>query len=108
MRNATVALDNGDGYLTDVGINFAGDPVTPESGDETRRASIRDWGDLSTFAGYEEIDATGMTLTMPDCPPAERCPVDLATLYDNVSFELRRDGDTILHVEAGIPAKVAK
>ena len=108
VRNATVVLDNGDSYLTDVGINFAGDPVTPDSGDEPRRASIRDWGDLSTFAGYEEIDATGLTLTLPDCPPVERCPVDLSTLYGDVSFELRRDGETVLYVEAGIPTKVAK
>lgn len=108
VRNATVVLDNGDSYFTDVGINYAGDPVTPDSDDEPRRASIKDWGDLSTHAGYEEIDATGLTLTLPDCPPAQRCPVDLSMLHADVSFELRSDSATLLRVEAGIPARSAK
>ena len=108
VRNATVVLDSGGSYITDVGINYAGDPVSPDIDDEPRRASIKDWGDLSTHAGYEEIDATGLTLTLPDCPPARRCPVDLSTLHTDVSFELRSNDATLVRVEAGIPAHSAK
>ncbi len=107
VRNATVVLENGSDYLTDVGINFKGNPVSPVADGDARPATIRDWGDLSTFGGYEEIDATGMTLTTADCPPAERCPVDLDTLYRDITFDLRRDEETIIRVEAGVPSAVS-
>jgi hypothetical protein len=105
VRNATVMLENGSSYRTDVGINYSGDPLSPESAAEPRRASVKDWGDLSIHAGYEEIDATGFTLTLPDCPSGRTCPIDLATLYRDVSFELRRDGNTLVRVESGIPTE---
>ena len=103
VRNATIVLGNGDTYRSDVGINYDGHTLSPQSDDNPRRASVEDWGDLSTHAGYEEIDATGLTLTLPGCPAAERCPLDLSTLRRDVSFELRRDGKTLVRVEEGVP-----
>ncbi|MEN7548377.1 M14 family zinc carboxypeptidase [Rapidithrix thailandica] len=60
IRNATVNKEDGS-YTMDIGINHESDHEAEELPLKFT-ASIEDLGDLSTFYGYEEIDASGMTV----------------------------------------------
>lgn len=88
IRNATVVRE-GRSVTIDVGIN------QQEVNDKTAKAFyyksvIEDIGDLSTFHGLEEIDATGLTLT-----PANQYADTLDTVADLTKLDLpalRRDG----------------
>lgn len=59
LKNLTVA-NNGNNYLIDVGIN------NEEQFDKSRsgfyKSSIEDWGDLSIFHGYEELNLSGFEI----------------------------------------------
>ncbi|WP_461090732.1 M14 family zinc carboxypeptidase [Spirosoma gilvum] len=88
IRNATV-IREGRPVIVDVGINHT------EVSDEAARtfqykSTVEDIGDLSTFYGIEEIDATGLTLV-----PAQVYPETLDTVVDLAKLDLpalRRDG----------------
>lgn len=54
IRNATLHKDGHD-YLMDIGLML-------QDGDQNATAIIDDMGDLSTYYGYEEIDASGMQI----------------------------------------------
>ena len=94
IRNATTVRD-GHKITVDIGINRQ--EVNTDSARSFRYKSIiDDLGDLSTFSGLEEIDATGLTLT----------PAHLyADVLDSVEelntlnlATLRRDGITVFRV----------
>lgn len=94
IRNATV-VRNGHRVTVDIGINRQ--EVNIDLAQSFRYKSIiEDIGDLSTFAGLEEIDATGLILT-----PARvysdtlNTPADLRTL--DLAL-LRRAGVTVFKV----------
>ena len=88
IRNATV-MREGRPVLVDVGINHQ------EINDKAARtfsykSVVADIGDLSTFYGLEEIDATGLTLT-----PARQYADTLDSVADLAKLDLsalRRDG----------------
>ena len=94
IRNATV-MRNGKPVVVDVGIN------RHEVNDKTAqsfsyKSTIEDIGDLSTFHGLEEIDATGLTLV-----PARVHADTLNTAADLRKLDLialRREGVTVFRV----------
>ena len=61
IRNATV-VRNGKSYTVDVGINRQ-EINTDSARAFAYKSTIDDLGDLSTFHGLTELDATGLTLT---------------------------------------------
>jgi len=61
IRNATV-VRNGKPYTIDLGINHY-EVNTDSARTFSYRSTIEDIGDLSTFYGLTELDATGLTLT---------------------------------------------
>lgn len=61
IRNATT-IRNGKPVRVDVGINRY-EVNTDSARSYTYKSTIEDIGDLSTFSGLDEIDATGLTLT---------------------------------------------
>ncbi|GAB2599135.1 hypothetical protein GCM10027190_53900 [Spirosoma areae] len=94
IRNATVVRE-GRSVTIDIGINHT------EVNDELERtfhykSSVDDIGDLSTFYGIEEIDASGLTVA-----PAHTHPDTLNTVSDLATLDLpalRRDGVTVFTV----------
>lgn len=89
IRNAQIVRD-GQTYLMDVGINRAEVPVnTPAKW--LYRGNVEDIGDLSTFFGTEEIDATGMILEAPE-------PLRMGAKAD---FVLKRNGQVVLTIQNG-------
>lgn len=104
IRNATVVRE-GRNVTVDVGINRYEENI--DSARAFRyRSKIEDIGDLSTFYGLEEIDATSLTLTPARVfadtlnSPADLRKLDLPAL--------RRDGITVFRVRQakrdGVPA----
>lgn len=95
IRNATVVRD-GKNVLVDVGINYS------EVNDKDARSfqyksSIDDLGDLSTFYGLDEIDATGLTLV-----PAKTYSDVLNSAADLDKIDLpalRRDGTVLFRIK---------
>ncbi|QJD77996.1 M14 family zinc carboxypeptidase [Spirosoma rhododendri] len=61
IRNATT-IRNGKPVRVDVGINRY-EVNTDSARSYKYKSTVEDLGDLSTFSGLEEIDATGLTLT---------------------------------------------
>lgn len=51
---------NGYRYVTDIGIRRR---VRYQDGARYEQGEVDDWGDLSVYYGYEELDAEGMTVT---------------------------------------------
>ena len=89
IRNAQVVKD-GKTYLIDVGINRTESPVnTPAKW--LYRASIDDLGDLSTFFGNEEIDATGMVLEAPEA----------LRMGGKADLVLKRNGEVVVTIQNG-------
>lgn len=89
IRNAQVVKD-GKTYLMDVGINRTESPVnTPAKW--LYRASIDDLGDLSTFFGNEEIDATGMVLEAPEA----------LRMGGKADLVLKRNGKVVVTIQNG-------
>ena len=104
IRNATV-VQNGKPVILDIGINRY--EVTTDSGPYEAtpgfyyRSVIEDLGDLSTFNGLEEIDATGLTLT-----PIQVYPdlLESANDLDQLDIDgLRRQGVAAFRVKQGDP-----
>ena len=88
IRNATV-IREGRPILVDVGINHH-EVNTKSASGFYYRSSIEDMGDLSTFHGLDEIDATGLTLT-PANVYADT--LDSVTELEKLDVSaLRRDG----------------
>ncbi|MBO0950217.1 M14 family zinc carboxypeptidase [Fibrella forsythiae] len=88
IRNATVTR-NGKPYTVDLGINHY-EVSTDSARAFSYRSTIEDLGDLSTFYGLREIDATGLTLT-----PARLHATTLDSLADLRKLDiaqLRQDG----------------
>ncbi|MDN3687874.1 M14 family metallopeptidase [Cyclobacterium jeungdonense] len=50
---------NGYAYVTDIGIRRS---VRYQNGARYEHGEVEDWGDLSIYYGYEELDAEGMTV----------------------------------------------
>lgn len=94
IRNATVVRE-GRNVTVDVGINRYEENI--DSARAFRyKSRIEDIGDLSTFYGLEEIDATGLTLT-----PARVHTDTLNSSADLRTIDLpalRRDGITVFKV----------
>ncbi|WP_240625838.1 M14 family zinc carboxypeptidase [Spirosoma pollinicola] len=94
IRNATV-LRQGKQVRVDVGINY--NEVNDKDAKTFQYKSIiDDIGDLSTFHGLEEIDATGLTLV-----PARLYPETLESASDLDKLDvpaLRRDGVVLFKV----------
>lgn len=88
IRNATV-MREGRPVIVDVGINH--NEVSDDAARSFQyKSTIEDIGDLSTFFGIDEIDATGLTLV-----PAKVYPETLDTVVDLAKLDLtalRRDG----------------
>lgn len=102
IRNATV-LREGRPVVIDVGINHH------EVNDETARtfsyrSSVEDIGDLSTFHGLAEIDATGLTLEPAYTYPDTLDSVAALTKLDITT--LRRDGVLSFKVRKAIKSVV--
>lgn len=101
IRNATVVWE-GKSVMIDVGINRY------EINDEANRqfkykSSIEDLGDLSTFHGIDEIDATGLTLV-----PARVYPDTLESTADLDTLDLPalyRDGVVVFNVRQASKAR---
>ncbi len=108
IRGVSVPLAGGGSYLTDIGINYSGRHLTPHPQDDPRRAILKDWGDLSTFAAYEELDAAGLTLSLPDCAPGETCAVDPVALHGKLDFDLRENGVLRYRVRRGVPERIGE
>ena len=80
IRNAKVEK-NGSLHTTDVGVFFEEVPQD-DQGKIYYTSEIADMGDLSTYYGYKEIDAEGMTLSWGGIYPevvADYEEIDLAT-----------------------------
>ncbi|UFH55171.1 M14 family zinc carboxypeptidase [Spirosoma sp. KNUC1025] len=94
IRNATVMRD-GHPVIVDVGINH--NEVNDKAANAfSYKSIIDDIGDLSTFYGLEEIDATGLTLT-----PAYAYTDTLSSVADLSKLDLpslRREGILIFPV----------
>jgi len=96
IRNATV-MREGRPVMIDVGINH-NEANTASASAFYYKSSVEDIGDLSTFYGLEEIDATGLTLvpayTYADTLDyaADLAKLDLPTLRRDgiVAFKVRR------------------
>ncbi|CCH56682.1 hypothetical protein BN8_06063 [Fibrisoma limi BUZ 3] len=104
IRNATV-MQNGKPVVLDIGINRY--EVTTDAGPYEAtpgfyyRSVIEDLGDLSTFNGLEEIDATGLTLV-----PLQVYPDTLESAVDLNQLDidgLRRQGVAAFRVKQGDP-----
>ncbi|AKD58831.1 peptidase M14 [Spirosoma radiotolerans] len=96
IRNATVVRE-GKPVTVDVGINY--DEVNDKTSKQFQyKSTIEDIGDLSTFYGIDEIDATGLTLvparvhTDPLESPADLDKLDLPALHRDgvVAFKVRQ------------------
>ncbi|GAB4015632.1 M14 family zinc carboxypeptidase [Spirosoma koreense] len=88
IRNVTVKRE-GRPVLVDVGINHQ-EVNDPAAHTFSYKSTVEDIGDLSTFHGLEEIDATGLTLV-----PAKIYTDTLDSVTDLDKLELtalRRDG----------------
>ncbi|HLK98242.1 MAG TPA: hypothetical protein VK364_10785, partial [Hymenobacter sp.] len=94
IRNATV-VRGGKSLTLDIGINRQ--EINADSARAFRyRSIIEEVGDLSTFYGLEEIDATGLTLT-----PARTYPDMIDSLADLRRLDLaalRSEGITVFRV----------
>ncbi|WP_246859373.1 M14 family zinc carboxypeptidase [Spirosoma sp. KCTC 42546] len=94
IRNATV-IREGRPVIVDIGINH--NEVNSKSASAFYyKSSVDDIGDLSTFYGLEEIDATGLTLV-----PAYMYPDTLDSAADLAKLDLpalRRDGIVVFNV----------
>ncbi|GAB3987670.1 hypothetical protein GCM10028807_08560 [Spirosoma daeguense] len=103
IRNATI-MREGHPILIDIGINrYEVSDLAARS--FSYKSKIDDIGDLSTFFGIDEIDATGLTLSPANVYPdtldsaADLATLDLATLRRNgvVAFKVRKaQSDTFL------------
>ena len=101
IRNATVVRE-GRPVLVDVGINHN------EVNDKTAstffyKSIIEDIGDLSTFYGLEEIDATGLTLS-----PAQVYADTLDSVAELAKLDLpalRREGIVAFNVRKNLNKK---
>ncbi|MVM39908.1 peptidase M14 [Spirosoma sp. HMF3257] len=88
IRNATV-IREGRPVIVDVGINH-NEANTKDANGFHYKSSVEDLGDLSTFYGLDEIDATGLTLV-----PAYTYPDTLDSISDLAKLDLtalRNDG----------------
>ncbi|WP_310587285.1 M14 family zinc carboxypeptidase [Fibrella aquatilis] len=95
IRNATV-VRNGKPYTIDLGINRY-EVNTDSARAFAYRSTIDDLGDLSTFGGLTEFDATGLTLT-----PARLYPDTLASPTDLRRLDvakLRQEGIVAVKVQ---------
>ena len=98
IRNATV-VRNGQPYTIDLGINYY-EVNTDSARAYSYRSTIDDLGDLSTFHGLTELDATGLTLT-----PARIHGDTLNTLADLRKLDvprLRQEGIVAVKVRGAI------
>ncbi|MEZ0543016.1 M14 family zinc carboxypeptidase [Fibrella arboris] len=98
IRNATV-VRNGKPYTIDLGINQY-EVNTDSAKTFAYRSTIEDLGDLSTFHGLKEIDATGLTLT-----PVRVHPTALDSLSDLRKLDvpkLRQEGIVAFNVRGAI------
>ncbi len=99
IRNATMQ-DNGQSITVDIGINRQEVPSVNEFSSATthqftHQSQIDDIGDLSTFHGLTEIDATGLTLTaMPH-------------IGQTATFSLHKDGTLSTLIVNGFPIEPA-
>ncbi|MEZ0608583.1 M14 family zinc carboxypeptidase [Fibrella sp. WM1] len=96
IRNATV-MRNGRPYRMDLGINRY-EVNTDSARSFSYRSTIEDLGDLSTFYGLTELDATGLTLT-----PARLHPDTLDSLSSLRRLDLpklREDGIVAFRVRS--------
>ena len=94
IRNATVVRE-GKPVMVDVGINYNESTIKPADSFQYK-SSIDDIGDLSTFYGLDEIDATGLTLV-----PARVHTETLESAADLDKLDLpalRRDGIVVFKV----------
>ncbi len=99
IRNATV-VRNGKPYTVDVGINRY-EINTDSARTFAYRSTIDDLGDLSTFHGLTELDATGLTLT-----PARLYPIPMQNLAGLKKLDLatlRQTGTVAFSL--AVPAK---
>lgn len=91
IRNATV-WHNGRPVMVDIGINH-NEVNVDEATDFRYKSTIDEIGDLSTFCGLEEIDATGLTLEPAGEYQASLKSVDDLTAIDLLS--LQREGTLV-------------
>jgi hypothetical protein len=94
IRNATV-IREGRPVIVDVGINH-NEANTASASAFYYTSSVEDIGDLSTFFGLDEIDATGLTLV-----PAYVYPDTLDSIADLTKLDipaLRNDGIVVFNV----------
>lgn len=89
IRNSTVNIE-GKKIMMDIGINIEEIPSKSVKKFATK-STIEDLGDLSTFFGIEEIDATGMEFI------AEK-PLNL---YQKADFKLVKQGKTEFLIQNG-------
>ena len=66
IRNGKVQQD-GKGFVRDIGILYR--EQDEKTGGYFLRSEVGDMGDLSTYAGYQELDATGLTITKGELYP---------------------------------------
>ena len=94
IRNATV-LREGHSVLVDVGINHY-EVNDKEARTFSYKSAVEDIGDLSTFYGIEEIDATGLTLTSAN---SHADTLNSITELDTLDLPaLRREGIVVFSV----------
>lgn len=95
IRNATV-WHNGHPVLVDLGINH-NEVNVDEATDFRYKSTIDEIGDLSTFYGLDEIDATGLTLE-----PAGECQAKLKSVDDLTTIDLlslQREGTLVFRCQ---------
>ena len=87
----------GNDYIIDLGINIA-ELNNDDKSDYYNVGRIMDQGDLSTYYGYETLDATGFTLTQGKIYPKKLKTID--DLSDINFYNLLKSGYTYIQIEA--------
>lgn len=91
IRNATI-VRNGKPIRVDIGINRY-EMNTDGARSYTYKSEIEDIGDLSTFSGLDEIDATGLTLTAANVQSLTALSTDELT---QLNVDSLREAGTLL------------
>ncbi|MDN5214287.1 M14 family zinc carboxypeptidase [Fulvivirgaceae bacterium BMA12] len=93
IRNVGMEKD-GHSYTSDIGI-FLHEIAADGSEELYYRSAVADMGDLSTYYGYKEIDAEGMTLSTDDETTS------FPALGKEAYFLLKKDNKNILAISNG-------